>query len=190
MVRLLTCLALLLGACDLSNAGLGSTPAADAGAPGVTRGGQPPPPPSGAAVSPNDPANAPPTGPLPDPQPTPTDLEMSGADASTTPSTVVPEEDAGAPQSPVPIPTIVRAKDVKVGTLRATRLVARKVRTQTADVARIIEGTGDKHWEQERGDENLDVDELVADTVFAKDVRADRIEAVEIVVEELVVEPK
>lgn len=95
-----------------------------------------------------------------------------------------PAASAAPPPAPVaPAAVIIRAKDIEVRTLRARRVVAKEIEVKSASVLRLIQQRGDKTWERERGDRDLKGAELVADTVYAREIEADHLEADEVVVE-------
>lgn len=106
--------------------------------------------------------------------------------------TSAPSDTAVAPPPALPPPAgaIVRAKDIKVGTLRAVIVVAKTVRCQVCEVRQVRQMRGDKQWEAGRGDGDITTTELIADTLFAKDIRADRLVADEVVAEEFVSDAK
>jgi hypothetical protein len=62
-------------------------------------------------------------------------------------------------------------------------VVAKEIEVKSASVLRLIQQRGDKTWERERGDRDLKGAELVADTVYAREIEADHLEADEVVVE-------
>lgn len=122
------------------------------------------------------------------PEPTPSSPAAPTTPVTPAPTTPVPP----APTTPAPPPTAtgeLRVKDVNVGTLRATRIVARSVRVRSADVARVIEPK-DVSWEAERGDGDVKQEDLTVTTLYAKDVRADHLVADEVVAKEYVVDDK
>ncbi|HEY0708333.1 MAG TPA: hypothetical protein VGG33_16120 [Polyangia bacterium] len=151
---------------DAREAASAPRPGSDA-APGGIEAGTPTPPPRPPALD-ASPAPVPPDV-MPPPPPPPV----------TPPPTTMPPPVMPPPMTTPPPPVakvIIRAKEVICDLLRAKLIHAKDITADEASIGQLIESE-DKRWEMERGEGKVELSELVADEVYAKDVRCRRIEA-------------
>jgi hypothetical protein len=74
---------------------------------------------------------------------------------------------------------IVRAKEVRAGSVRARVIYAKEVKAKNGRVGRIFEGETEE-WERGRTDDKIETSRLDTDIIYAKEVDADWVEAAEI----------
>ncbi|HEY0713314.1 MAG TPA: hypothetical protein VGF45_11620 [Polyangia bacterium] len=146
-----------------------------------------PPPPSPPPMTNVDAGTNPaPTNPSPSPPTTPPQT-TGPVDAGVTPPTTTPPPTMPppAPQPPPMMPppnpptgnkVIVRAKEVICDLLRAKLIHAKEISASEMAIGRIVE-SDDKRWETERGEGKVEMSQVIADEVFAKDVKCRRVEA-------------
>lgn len=161
----------LLGSCNLAVDGLASSAVEeDSGFP-VRPGSVPPLMDAGAVSS----ASAPPVVMPPDAGAPPVTPADAGVVAPVTPPAVTPPM---PPVTPPPAPVVVRARDVKVKRLMAGTIYVHKLEAKTGTAGSVTIHP-DPVVDLDLGPKNLEVDELVVDTLYAHDVHAEHVQITE-----------
>ena len=115
------------------------------------------------------PSNPPPTVPPSPPTTTPAD-----AGAAMPPST--------PPETPPTLPPsiiTIRAKELRAGTVRARVIYAKEIWADNGRIEKINQNADENRWEGQGQDGTIEQAEVVADTIYVKELRCTNIEAVE-----------
>jgi hypothetical protein len=170
--------ALSAASCSVSPDGLAVTGVDETGDDPATRAGMAPAAIDGGAASVS--SSAPPAVSLPDAGAAPPVMPpmTGGAPAMPPASPVAPPMAAPPMTTPPPAPRVMRAHDVKAKRIIATTVHVHKLEARNGTAGRVIM-VAEPLVALELGPENVEVDELVVDTLYAHDVKADHVQIVE-----------
>jgi hypothetical protein len=151
------------------------TPSEDAG-----RDAAPPshPPDSGSESEPHPPVPAPPPGmPNPSEKGKTTGDKADGKPEDKPDAMAPPQPDENGPAPAPPTAVVVRATEINAAHIVAGTIFAEKIEAKGAQIEHVHQSPAERRWQGEVQPGKLNVAEIVADVIYAKDIKVGWLEA-------------